>query len=132
MLSQKNTAGTVSASGKKLKSKSSSEHNKNAGKRNEKIDFDSINFAALSALPAILSRLLPGGQLASVEYIVRNPRRADRSPGSFRINLRNGRWADFATGDRGGDPVSLVAYIEDTTQGDAAKILAQILGIAHE
>ena len=43
------------------------------------------------------------------EYVARNPTRADRRPGSFKINLRTGRWADFATGDKGGDPVSLAA-----------------------
>ena len=40
-----------------------------------------------------------------------NPRRADRHLGSFQINVRTGKWADFATGDRGGDLISLgVAY----------------------
>jgi hypothetical protein len=28
-----------------------------------------------------------------------NPTRRDRKPGSFRINLRSGKWADFATGE---------------------------------
>ena len=40
-----------------------------------------------------------------------NPTRADRRPGSFSVNTRTGRWADFATGDRGGDVVSLAAYL---------------------
>ena len=43
--------------------------------------------------------------------MARNPTRPDRRPGSFKINLTTGRWADFATGDRGGDPVSLAAYL---------------------
>ena len=48
--------------------------------------------------------------------------------GSFKINRYNGRWADFATGDKGGDPVSLVAYLADVSQGEAARLLAQMLG----
>ena len=46
-----------------------------------------------------------------VAYVALNPTRNDRRPGSFKINIRTGRWCDFATGDRGGDPVSLVAYL---------------------
>jgi hypothetical protein len=42
--------------------------------------------------------------------------------------LRTGRWADFATGDSGGDPVSLVAYLENVSQGEAARMLARMLG----
>jgi hypothetical protein len=61
--------------------------------------------------------------------------RADRHAGSFKVNLRTGRWADFATGDRGGDPVSLVAYLEGVTQGEAARLVSVMLGLggrAHE
>jgi hypothetical protein len=35
----------------------------------------------------------------------------DQNPGSFSINVRTGRWADFATGDKGGDVISLAAYL---------------------
>jgi hypothetical protein len=46
-----------------------------------------------------------------------------------KINLRTGRWADFATDDRGGDPVSLVAFLEDVSQPEAARRLARMLGL---
>jgi len=72
------------------------------------IDFDAINKAALRAFPAVLARLLPGGKSVGAETVALNPRRADRHLGSFKVNRCNSRWADFATGDRGGDPVSLV------------------------
>ena len=36
---------------------------------------------------------------------------------------------DFATGDKGGDPVSLVAYLADVSQGEAARLLAKMLGL---
>lgn len=90
-------------------------------------DFDSVNRAARPVLHAICQRLLPGGKVMNSEYVVRNPLRADRSPGSFKINLRSGRWADFACDARGGDVVSLVAYIERVNQGKAARLLAQML-----
>jgi hypothetical protein len=94
-----------------------------------KLDFKTINQAALPALPAILARLLPGGKAISGEYVARNPTRADRRAGSFKINLCNGRWSDFATGDAGGDVVSLLAYLENQSQGDAARLLAGMLGL---
>jgi DNA primase len=92
------------------------------------IDFEAINRTALSALPAILRRILPDGKIVAREYVALNPTRADRRPGSFKINLRTGHWADFATGDKGGDPVSLCAYIEGVSQGEAARRLARMLG----
>jgi hypothetical protein len=92
-------------------------------------DFDKINAAALAAFPAVLNRLLPDGKTIGRELVALNPRRADRHLGSFRINCYNGRWADFATGDKGGDPVSLVAYLADVSQGEAARLLAQMLGL---
>lgn len=93
------------------------------------LDFAAINQAALVAFPAVLNRLLPGGKTIGRELVALNPRRADRKLGSFKINRFNGRWCDFATGDRGGDPVSLVAYLADVSQCDAARLLAQMLGL---
>ena len=63
------------------------------------------------------------------EIVALNPRRADRNLGSFKVNRYNGKWADFATGDKGGDPVSLVAYIADVSQVEAAHLLARMLGL---
>ena len=82
-----------------------------------RIDFQIINKKAVEALPAILRRILPGGYYACGrhEYVVRNPCRADRRAGSFKIRVagrRAGCWADFSTGDKGGDVVSLIAFIE--------------------
>ena len=93
------------------------------------LDFTSINAAALAAFPAVLNCLLPDGKTVGRDLVALNPRRADHRLGSFRINRYNGRWADFATSARGGDPVSLVAYLADVSQGDAARLLAQMLGI---
>lgn len=96
---------------------------------NGRLDFDQVNRAALAALPAIVARLLPDGKSVAGEWTARNPRRNDRSPGSFKINLRTCKWSDFATGDKGGDAVSLVAYLEGVTQGEAARLLSHMLGM---
>jgi hypothetical protein len=93
------------------------------------LDFDRINRAALNALPALVARWLPDGKRLGREWVARNPRRADRKPGSFRVNLVSGRWADFATDERGGDPISLAAFLAGTGQAEAARNLADMLGI---
>lgn len=94
------------------------------------VDFGRVNAAALAALPALLDRWLPDGRKQGGEWVARNPKRSDRKAGSFSVNLRTGRWADFATGDRGGDPVSLAAYLHDLRQAEAARRLADMLGLA--
>jgi hypothetical protein len=93
------------------------------------INFTAINRAALARLPAILNRLLPRGQREGREFVALNPCRADHHLGSFRINLDTGRWADFATRDKGGDPISLAAYLANVSQGEAARLLARMLGL---
>ena len=91
--------------------------------------FETVNQAALAALPSLLERWLPDGRRDGREYVARNPTRPDRRLGSFKVNLATGRWSDFATEDRGGDPVSLAAYLFNLTQGEAAARLADMLGL---
>ncbi len=92
------------------------------------VDFDRVNRAALAVLPALLARWLPDGKWHGAEYVARNPNRADRRPGSFKIN-RNGHWADWAVDAKGGDVVSLAAYLAGPSQAEAARELARALGI---
>lgn len=94
-----------------------------------RIDFGAINAAALPALPTLLRRWLPDGRQVGREYVARNPRRADKRAGSFKVNTRTGRWADFATGDAGGDVVSLCAYLAGIGQAEAARSLADMLRV---
>ena len=96
--------------------------------RDSKIDFAAVNQMALPALPALAARWLPDGVRSGVEWVARNPTRVDNSLGSFRINLRTGRWADFATGDRGGDVISLAAYLARIRQSEAARRIMAMLG----
>ena len=92
-------------------------------------DFAAISRAAQPVLLALLARWLPGGRREGREYVALNPRRADRRLGSFKVNLATGRWADFATGDKGGDPVSLLAFLETCSQTEAARRLGRTLGL---
>jgi hypothetical protein len=94
------------------------------------VDFTAVNRAALGRLPDILVRWLPGGRIEGREYVVKNPKRRDQRPGSFKVNLATGRWADFATDNRGGDPISLAAYLAGCSQVEAARRLAVMLGLA--
>ena len=93
------------------------------------LDFAAITRTTLPVLLALLLRWLPDGRREGNEYLALNPRRTDRHPGSFKVNLQTGRWSDFATGDKGGDPISLVAYLFDTSQAEAARRLATMLGV---
>ena len=100
------------------------------GVRQGAVDFEAINTAALPYLPALCARWLPDGRREGREWSVRNPRRVDRRPGSFKVNLVTGQWADFALPDaRGGDPVSLAAYLFGLSQSEAARALAAMLGL---
>ncbi|SRR6266540_5262037 len=100
--------------------------------RHRRVSFQMISSAALLHLPALVKRWLPDGRRRGNEWVSRNPTRADRTPGSFKINLRNGRWADFATGAKGGDVISLAAHLFGLSQVAAARKLAAMLGISTE
>lgn len=106
----------------------------NARKRQPRkpLNFDIINAEALTSLPALLTRWLPDGRIEGSHYVARNPTRDDRRPGSFKIRLRDCVWKDFATGDGGGDPVSLTAYIHGLSQCEAAMRLRDMLGVSND
>lgn len=96
----------------------------------EPIDFTKINEAALAILPALCLRWLPSGTQRGKEWVSVNPTRADGAAGSFAINTVTGKWADFATGDKGGDPISLAAYLfHNKDQGAAARDMKRMLGL---
>lgn len=95
------------------------------------VDFARIRRMSLYALPWLLERWLPEGKVVGSEFITRNPTRADHRLGSFKINIRTGAWADFATDARGGDPVSLHAYLTGQSQSCAARDVAQLLSLGE-
>ena len=92
-------------------------------------NYKAINDAAIRALPEILQRWLPGGKVLGREYVTLNPKRGDRTAGSFSVNLRTGEWADFATNDRGGDVISLAVWLFGLAQPKAAQNVATMLGL---
>lgn len=92
------------------------------------IEFEAINAAAVSRAAEIVAQWLPEGRREGQEWVALNPRRADRRTGSFKVNLVTGKWADFATGDAGGDLISLGAYLSGLSQGQAARGVAQMIG----
>ena len=93
------------------------------------LDFQRINAAALARLPDLLARWLPDGRRQGHEWVALNPRRSDSRPGSFAVNLMTGKWADFACEARGGDVVALAAYLGGISQGEAARNLADMMGV---
>jgi predicted P-loop ATPase len=92
-----------------------------------------INFAAIhDALNAsqVVPEWLPGGNKQGRNWFAANPHRNDSKPGSFAINLETGKWSDFATGDKGGDLVSLYAFLfHGGNNGEAARALCDKYGI---
>jgi hypothetical protein len=99
--------------------------------RAHRIDFAVVNRSALVCLPDLLRYLLPDGRREGQEWVAFNPRRKDQHLGSFKVNLKTGRWADFATGDKGGDVVSLYAFLFGLSQAEAARHLSRVLGGDH-
>jgi putative DNA primase/helicase len=95
-----------------------------------RIDFKSIASAALSRAEILISAWLPGGRNDGKEYIALNPTRGDKTPGSFRINIGTGSWADFAgtADDRGRDLISLYRYINGCSMADAARAVSEACG----
>ena len=97
--------------------------------RLEHLSFKKVAICALSHSEVIVRRLLPHGEQKGMEWVATNPKRSDRSPGSFCVNLKSGLWSDFATDDKGGDLISLVAYLKELNQLAAAQWLAAEIGM---
>jgi hypothetical protein len=93
------------------------------------LDFRQVAVSAISRAAQLVALWLPEGRRLGSEWVARNPTRNDRRPGSFKVNLHSGRWADFATGDAGGDLISLRAYLDGVRQGEAASRIAEELGL---
>jgi putative DNA primase/helicase len=95
------------------------------------IDFKGIAAAALANAKSLLPEWLPGGRFEGREYVALNPTRNDRALGSFKINWQTGEWSDFADPNaKGRDLISLFAYINSLDQGQAARQIAEKLGMS--
>jgi putative DNA primase/helicase len=94
-------------------------------------DFKAIAARALDNIEAICAHWLPAGKKAGPEWEIGD--RHGAAGKSLKVHLtgtKAGQWADFAAGDKGGDLVSLVAYVDTCSQGDAARKLADFLGLS--
>ena len=94
------------------------------------MSFEEVNQAALTAYPALLKVLFPGGRVQGREFVCGDL--SGKSGRSLSINLAKGVWRDFARGDSGSDPVSLWAAAHGCSQSEAARILAAQLGLSDE
>lgn len=54
------------------------------------------------------------------EWVTYNPKRSDKTLGSFKINTVTGLWADFASGEKG-DIIDLFCFIENTNINELLK-----------
>ena len=86
----------------------------------------SINFAAFAAslLPdaeRLVASWLPNGKRRGHEWMVGSLN--GEAGDSLSINLRTGKWADFAGKDKGGDLLSLYAAVRGLSQLEAAREL---------
>ena len=94
---------------------------------NDRIDFQRVKRTARGYEEILLRRILPHAIKQGREYVSINPTRHDRNLGSFRINAHTFKWADFATGDVGGDVIALWSYVRQVSQYKAAQEIMQVL-----
>ena len=93
--------------------------------------FAQVKAVALQNIDRVLAHWLPHGKRVDggKEYTAPNPTRADKRAGSLKVNLSKGTWADFATGDKGGDLIDLVRYLDGSSDIEACNKLANLLHV---
>ena len=102
------------------------------GNTSKRPSFADVKSVALKHIDRVLAHWLPNGKRVDggKEYTAPNPTRTDKRAGSLKVNLSKGTWADFATGDKGGDLIDLVRYIDGGTDVEACKKLADLLSVS--
>ncbi len=98
--------------------------NASVGNNLPPIKFKELADALLSRAEQLLAAWLPGGKRNGHEWVCGSI--AGEEGTSLSININTGMWSDFATGDKGGDMVSLYAAINNLSMGKAA------LGVARD
>lgn len=94
--------------------------------------FAQVKAIALQNIDRVLAHWLPHGKRVDggKEYTAPNPTRTDKRAGSLKVSLSKGTWSDFATGDKGGDLIDLVRYIDGGTVVEACNKLAELLNVS--
>lgn len=85
------------------------------------IDFGALAARLLSQSRSLLPAWFPEGRFSGHEFLVGSL--SGEKGKSLSINWTTGRWADFASGEKGGDLVSLYAAVHHVTQVDAGRFL---------
>jgi hypothetical protein len=88
----------------------------------EPLLFDQLGRQLLASSLSFLREWLPLGRLKGGEYQVGSL--AGEGGDSLSINIKSGKWSDFATGERGGDLISLYAGVKSISQVQAFKELS--------
>ncbi|RON48714.1 DUF927 domain-containing protein [Pseudomonas frederiksbergensis] len=98
----------------------------------KRLSFADVKAAALNDINRVLTHWLPNGKRVDggKEYTAPNPTRSDKRAGSLKISLSKGTWSDFATGDKGGDLIDLVRYLDGGTDIEACNKLADLLNVS--
>lgn len=87
-----------------------------------KLDFNALAQRLLLGSETLVPQWLPGGRRRGHEWVCGDLGGSEGD--SCSVNLLSGRWADFATGDKGGDLISLYAAIHEISMGDAYRELS--------
>jgi len=93
------------------------------------MNFEDTANTAIGSAEHICRHLLPDGFRRGGVWVARNPRRDDRNLGSFKISLGSGVWKDYASDDKGGDLISLWAFVNNVPQIDALRGLQSFLSL---
>ena len=91
------------------------------------IRFEALADALLARAPDLVPQWLPGGRRNGHEWVCGSLQGGEGT--SCSVNLNTGRWGDFATGEQGGDLISLYAAIHGLTMGKAAVQVARDEGL---
>lgn len=95
------------------------------GRRRAPIDFAALAATLLDRADRLVPDWLPGGKKNGHEWTCGNL--AGEAGDSCSVNLTTGAWGDFATGEKGGDLISLYAAIHGLNNGQAATRLIEEL-----
>ena len=100
--------------------------------RDQSTPLPPINFVALAQsllarIEQLVPQWLPGGIVRGHEYVCGSL--SGGSGSSCSINLEDGKWADFANDEKGGDLIGLYAAINGLTMGKSAVQLAREEGL---
>lgn len=93
----------------------------------KEIDFATIKAIALQNIETVLHRWQPGGKIIKNEYQCGTVTGGKGE--SCSTNINTGVGSDFASGEKWGDLIDLVAQAEKVQMGEAANILADFLHI---